>query len=356
LIELALLSRERHDERYECPEVISATQRSRPVSAELAYALVFIVAVGSVRLCDAAVIDIDSIRLTTSSLAKMESFYRDALGFRTIAHGNLGSPSDERLLGLPDPAKTLTMQLGRDRIQFIEFARRGRPYPRDSLSPDLWFQHFAIVVTDIDTAYARLRRSRFQPISVGGPQTLPETSGRVRAFKFRDPDGHPLELLYFPPGEGRSVWSGPGEITRGIDHTAIGVANTAASMEFYGKLLGMSVSYEAVNQGITQENLDGTFDAMVRITGFRPESANGPGIELLDYRAPSTGRHARVDARANDLWHVETVLRVDALDETIDSLIRAGVRFVSPGIVALTSGKRAASVLDPDGHVIVIED
>jgi catechol 2,3-dioxygenase-like lactoylglutathione lyase family enzyme len=324
--------------------------------ATFPYALSLSFALSSVRPCDAAVIDIESIRLTTSSLAKMESFYREALGFRTVAHGNLASPGEERLLGLAQPAKTLTMQLGNEQIQFMAFSKRGRPYPADSLSPDLWFQHFAIVVTDIDAAYARLRRSHFHPISLEGPQTLPESNGRVRAFKFRDPDGHPLELLYFPPGQGRSVWSGPGEITRGIDHTAIGVSNTTTSTDFYGKLMGMHVSYEVVNLGIAQEKLDDTFDAMVRITGFRPDSANGPGIELLDYRAPSTGRRARDDARANDLWHVETVMRVEALDATVASLTREGVRFVSPGIVPLTNGKRAASVRDPDGHVIVIED
>jgi catechol 2,3-dioxygenase-like lactoylglutathione lyase family enzyme len=331
-------------------------RQSRLVAAMLAHAVLWIVAVFLSPVCDAGVMDLDSIRLTTSSLEKMESFYRDALGFRTVARGNLENTNYERLQGLARSAKTLTMQLGRDQVQFISFARRGRPYPKDSLSPDLWFQHFAIVVTDMDAAYARLRRSRFQPISLGGPQTLPENNGRVRAFKFRDPDGHPLEFLYFPPGQGRSIWSGPGEITRGIDHTAIGVSSTPASMEFYGKLLGMHISYEVVNQGIAQEKLDDAFDAMVRITGYRPDSTSGPGIELLDYRAPSIGRRARADSRANDLWHVETVLRVDALDETVASLNRAGVRFVSPGIVPLISGKRAASVLDPDGHVIVITD
>ena len=336
--------------------MICPTQRSHRFAAKLLHVLVLSLTVVSLRPCDGAVVDVDSIRLTTSSLAKMESFYREALGFRTVGRGSLSSPSDERLLGLAQSAKTLTMQLGGDQIQFIMFSRRGRPYPQDSLSPDLWFQHFAIVVTDIDAAYARLRRSHFRSISRGGPQTLPEIDGRVRAFKFRDPDGHPLEFLYFPPGQGRGVWSGPGDITRGIDHTAIGISNTTASIEFYGKLLGMIVSYEVVNKGIAQERLDDTFDAMVRITGFRPDSANGPGIELLDYRAPSTGRRALANARANDLWHVETVLRVDSLDETIASLTRAGVRFVSPGIVPLSSGKRGATVLDPDGHVIVIED
>lgn len=35
---------------------------------------------------------------------------------------------------------------------------------------------------------------------------LPESSGGVTAFKFRDPDGHPLELLAFPDGKVPSRW------------------------------------------------------------------------------------------------------------------------------------------------------
>ena len=37
------------------------------------------------------------------------------------------------------------------------------------------------------------------PITVGGPIRLPCASGGARAFKFRDEDGHPLELLEFHP-------------------------------------------------------------------------------------------------------------------------------------------------------------
>jgi catechol 2,3-dioxygenase-like lactoylglutathione lyase family enzyme len=306
-------------------------------------------------LGNAAVVDVERVRLTTSSLADMEEFYRDALGFRVVSRGVLEGRSAESLLGLAQSARTLTMQLGKERVEFVSFAHPGRPYPPGSLSPDLWFQHFAIVVSDMDSAYARLRKSHFQSISVGGPQTLPEEDGRVRAFKFRDPDGHPLELIYFPPGQGRSLWSGAGDITRGIDHTAICVSKTANSVDFYGKLLGMMIAYEVVNRGLTQERLDATFGAMVRITGLRPQLVDGPGIELLDYRAPSSGRPRPLDSHANDLWHAEVILKVDSLDDTIQSMDRAGVRFVSPGIVQLEDGRRAASVLDPDGHVVVLE-
>jgi catechol 2,3-dioxygenase-like lactoylglutathione lyase family enzyme len=305
----------------------------------------------------AAVIEVERISITVSDLSRTEAFYRDGLGFRTVARQDIDDPATQRLLGVPKPVQTLTMQLGRERVEFVHYRTPGRKYPAGSQSPDLWFQHFAIVVADMDAAYARLQRVLFQPISVGGPQTLPEEDGHVRAFKFRDPDGHPLELLYFPPGQGRVTWSvpQPTQVDLGIDHTAICVSNSAASTAFYEALLGMKVAYEVVNRGPAQERLDGTFDAMVRITGLRPSSPDGPGIELLDYRAPPTGRRPPATSRGDDIWHAHVVLHVDALDDLVAALDRAGVRFVSPGIVQLASGARAVEIIDPDGHAVVIE-
>ena len=154
----------------------------------------------------AAVIKIDRISVTVSDLARTEKFYRDALGFETVQRGREDDPSFAHLLGVEGASfETLIMRLGAQEVEFIKFQKHGRQYPPDSHSQDLWFQHFAIVVSDMDQAFSRLQQVRFTPISVGGPQTLPPWNGSVRAFKFRDPDGHPLELLYFPPGQGRPI-------------------------------------------------------------------------------------------------------------------------------------------------------
>jgi len=308
-------------------------------------------------LCNAAVLEIERIDITVASLARSEAFYRDALGFHTVSGGIVNDESSERLLGVPATAHTLTMALGHEQIEFIAFNRPGRVYPPGSRGPDLWFQHFAIVVSDMDAAYARLRTVGFEAISQGGPQTLPAEDGAVRAFKFRDPDGHPLELIYFPPGQGRAVWSGVHQAgaTVGIDHTALCISSTQASKAFYETLLGMQTTHEVLNQGPAQERLDDTFAARVRITGLRPESEQGPGVELLDYRAPSVGRARPADSDASDLWHARTVFKVSALKAMVAALDRAGVRFVSPGVVLLEGGKQAVAVLDPDGHEIVLE-
>jgi catechol 2,3-dioxygenase-like lactoylglutathione lyase family enzyme len=307
---------------------------------------------------DARVIQIERMVITVSDLDQTEAFYRDGLGFTTTTRQSSDQAATERLLGISGPMDSLTMELGRERVEFIHYSKSGRQYPVDSRSPDLWFQHLAIVVADMDVAYARLQKVSFKPISEDGPRTLPEEDGRVRAFKFRDPDGHPLELVYFPAGQGRKIWAvhDKDRIELGVDHTAISVSQTPASLAFYAKLLGMTAAYKVTNTGVAQDQLDGIRNAKVRITGLRPASQDGPGIELLDYRSLPRGRPSSLDSRPDDLWHAHIVLRVDALDEMTAALHRHKVRFVSSGIVRLGNGKRAVEITDPDGHSLVLEE
>lgn len=306
----------------------------------------------------ASVIEIERFSVTVSDLTRTEQFYHRALGFETIRRGRESDSNVAHLLGVKGAVlKTLAMRVGAQTVEFIQFRNRGKAIPADSHSQDLWFQHFAIVVSDMGKAFSFLRRVRFTPISVGGPQTLPPENGSVKAFKFRDPDGHPLELLYFPPGQGRSIWhqQPKDRIFLGIDHSAIGISNTAVSKAFYGGALGMTEAYTSINRGAAQEALDGTFNAVVRITGMRPSSTDGPGIEFLEYRTPPTGRPAPVDTASNDLVHEHIVMRVDNLEQQVRTLDASNARFVSPGIVTLKNGRQAAMVRDPDGHDLLLE-
>jgi catechol 2,3-dioxygenase-like lactoylglutathione lyase family enzyme len=307
----------------------------------------------------AAVARLEQVVVPVSDIVRTEQFFHRGLGFDTVARGTLGGEGFAHLTGLDGAeAKFLTMRLGSDEVQFVQYAHPGKPYPADSKSPDLWFQHFAVIVSDMGKAYARLRHVRFVPISAGGPVKLPPQNGTVQAFKFRDPDGHPLELLYFPAGQGRPVWHRPagGRIFLGIDHSAIGVSDTARSLEFYRDLLGMQLAYQTTNRGATQARLDGTPGAVVEVTGLRPASPEGPGIEFLDYRVPQTGRPAPADRRSDDLTHLELRLAVDDLDGLVARLHAANVIFISmPDEVLSGDGRRAAMVADPDGHAVILD-
>ena len=272
------------------------------------------------------------ISRVVSDLGRAEAFYRDGLGFRATARGRLDEATLAALgLGTGE-AEEVVMRLGAQDIALVRFSAPGRPYPRDSGSDDLWFQHLAIVVSDMDAAYAHLSsQPGWRSVSEGGPQLLPPQNGAVRAFKFRDPDGHPLELIWFPPGQGRSVWHGdaPQGPFLGIDHSALSIASTRRSLGFY-RALGLQVSDRSLNHGPAQARLDGLPGARVRVIGLRPTSAAGPGLELLNYQPP--GRPGGMTC-PNDVATDWVTLAVSP----------------SPG-----TSPRATR--DPDGHRLVLVD
>jgi catechol 2,3-dioxygenase-like lactoylglutathione lyase family enzyme len=220
-----------------------------------------------------------------ADLPRAEAFYRDALGFRVTDRFD----------------RETILRLGDEEVALFRPAEPGRPYPADSRSDDLWFQHLAIVVVDMDRAHAQLRRhAGWRPISAGGPQGLPAENGSVRAFKFRDPDGHPLELIWFPVGQGRTVWHERRSATPflGIDHSALAVSDTARSVAFY-ESLGFKVTARSLNRGPAQERLDAVANARVAVTGLR-SSETGMGLELLAYDPPGRPATGAADDIASD--------------------------------------------------------
>ena len=207
------------------------------------------------------------------------------------------------------------LKLGDESIELLQFlGAAGAPVPADARSNDLSFQHVAIIVSDMARAYEVLRQNHVHYISPY-PQTLPEwnpNAAGIKAFYFQDPDGHPLEVLQFPAGKGDPKWQqANGKLFLGIDHTAIAVSNTDASLAFYGTLLGMRVAGESDNYGFEQEHLNNVFGAHLRITALR--SPSGIGVEFLEYITPRDGRPASAAASPTDIDHHETVIVVDDL-------------------------------------------
>ena len=196
---------------------------------------------------------IDRVTLIVSDLDRAEDDYVATFGC-TVDHRADIEPALTGVLCIP-PARgrRSLLRLGGQRIELLEFMdSAGRPYPPGSTSTDLWFQHMAIVVNDMTCAYQRVMANRrFRPISRDGPVRLPGSSGGVTAFKFRDHDGHPLELLAFPegrvPGEWRNA-NGTGSFL-GVDHTAIAVSDSARSTRFFSSVFGFSVGTRTENRG-----------------------------------------------------------------------------------------------------------
>ncbi|WP_342153415.1 VOC family protein [Methylorubrum sp. SB2] len=199
----------------------------------------------------------------------------------------------------PDPAATAAFYLAAfdasvapdgSRVmigaQTIELAPASERSPEPAPSNATDFQHCALAVADMEAAYAQLSGvPGWTPISRGGPERLPAASGGVAAFKFRDPDGHPLELLAFPPDAVPPVWQNRPGLFLGIDHTAITVADTERAVAFYASL-GFTVARRGVNRGAEQARLDGLDAPVVEVTGLAPPGGAPPHLELLCYRAP----------------------------------------------------------------------
>lgn len=304
---------------------------------------------------------IGSVMTTVSDMDRSVAFYSGVLQFEKISDTEVAGEELERLFGVfGSRARFVRMRLGEESIELVEFlAPRGRPISVDSRSNDLWFQHFAIIVSDMNEAYAVLRRNHVEHAS-SGPQRLPDwnkNAGGIEAFYFKDPDGHPLEILHFPAGKGDPKWQAKtNRIFLGIDHTAIAVSDTDKSLKFYRDMLGLRVAGESENYGTEQEHLNNVFGARLRITALHAPS--GPGIELLEYLSPRDGRAYPLDERANDLVHRQTELEADSVEAAIGPLRNAAIPFVSSAPANFPDSKLGFSsgvvVRDPDGHALAI--
>jgi len=304
-----------------------------------------------------------SIGMTVNDMDRSVHFFSKVLSFEKVSDTELAGSEYERLMGVFGlRIRVVKMKLGDQSIRLTQYIAPpdGRPIPVPSRSNDLWFQHMAIVVSDMNSAYQRVREYKVRQISPN-PQTIPKSNvgaAGIKAFKFRDPDGHNLELLWFPTGKGLPRWhQSKGKLFLGIDHTAITVSDTNASLKFYRDLLGMKILGQGLNMGITQEHLDNLFGARVRITGVGP-LVNPPNMEFLEYETPSGGRTLPLNTRANDIWHWQTQLVVDDVDSMAKWLRNNNVRFVAPRISDLPGGKlgfkKGIMVRDPDGHAMMM--
>jgi catechol 2,3-dioxygenase-like lactoylglutathione lyase family enzyme len=299
------------------------------------------------------------VGLTVSDMDRSVEFYTTVLDFAKETDDELAGPAYEQLGGVFGVRlRVVRLRLGGEYLQLTEYlASAGRPAPVDSRSNDRWFQHVAIIVRDMDSAYARLRRFKVRHASTGPqllPATIPNAAG-IRAFYFRDPDGHPLEILQFPPDKGDPKWHAPSDrLFLGIDHTAIVVADTRASLAFYRDVLGFRVAGESLNFGTEQEHLNNVPGARLRITGLRAPA--GPGVEVLEYLTPRDGRLSPADERPNDLVHWQTTVLVPDAGAAAEAVRRGNFRLVSPAPVEVpdtTLGfTRGLLVRDPDGHAV----
>ena len=329
--------------------------RLRRLAAALALGLL-----AAAALAQPLVTAVDSVTIVVGDLDRSVAFYSNVLTFEKVREYEVAGDAWERFEGVFGlRLRGARMRLGSEEIDLVEFlAPEGRPIPADARSNDRSFQHVAIIVSDMAKAYARLREHHVRHAS-SGPQRLPDwnpNAGGIEAFYFKDPDGHALEILAFPPGKGDPRWQRKERLFLGIDHTAIVVSDTEASLRFYRDALGLRVAGASENSGTEQEHLNNVFGARLRITALR--AAAGPGIEFLEYLAPGGGRPRPPDLRPNDVaaWQTRLVVRDVAASDAAMRAVHAPL--LSPGVVALpTMDLGFASgflAQDPDGHEVAL--
>lgn len=302
---------------------------------------------------------IDRVALIVSDLDRAEDDYVRTFGCTVEQRGDIG-PSVARVLRIPHTrGRRSLLRLGRERIELLEFAgSAGRVYPPDSTSTDRWFQHLAIVVNDMPQAYQRVMMSRrFRDISRSGPVRLPDESGGVTAFKFRDHDGHPLELLAFPGGRVPGRWRGTHGVGPflGIDHTAIAVGGPVVCTRFFSSVFGFGPGAITTNRGPEQDDLDDVDDVDVSVIRLAPPHLPAPHLELLHYHT-GTCRPIPPDTASNDIAATHFVVQVASLDATSAALARHGMRVAGEDVVILPGGTRAVLASGPEGHRFLVEE
>src|SRR5713226_647560 len=309
--------------RRESGEALNAFERTENSSVgfwemPLAKAALFLLLAALTLSAQAGVRAVGAIGLTVGDLDRELMFYTNTLPFELVSISEASGREQDALMGLSDVKLRVAMlKLGDGRITLTEHVGiKGRPIPADSQSYDHWFQHIAMVVRDMDKAYEQLRQHRVKHVSTA-PQTLPawnKGAAGIKAFYFRDPEDHVLEIIFFPSGKGDPKWQQAGtNIFLGIDHTAIVVSDADKSLAFYRDLLGLRVAGESENYGVEQEHLNQVFGARLHIIGLRAE--HGPGIEFLEYITPPGGRNLPPDAKSNDLVFWDTHLAVNDLSK-----------------------------------------
>ncbi len=307
------------------------------------------------------VVRVDHVAFTVSRLDTSIAFMQKTVNAQLVDNMEIDELEMAALMGISPkhlPVKIALLRIGHEKVQLMQFNHSvGREVPHDSKSNDLWFQHIAVAVQNMEKAYEVVSSEKVEHVSTF-PQTLPEyipAAHGISAFYFRDTDDHNLELIHFPKGKGNPKWQGETEdLFLGIDHTAIGISDTDRSLQFYRDVLGLQVAGNSENFGKEQEHLNQVFGARLLITGLKAKE--GFGVEFLEYIAPPGGRLYPSNSTPLDLWHWHIAMRVDNLQAVYEKLKQTNTEVVSKGIEKIEGlgyGK-SLMVRDPDGHAILL--
>ena len=102
---------------------------------------------------------VESVGITVTDMNRAIDFYTHVLPFEMVADKEAWGDDLEHLSGVFGArVRIVDLKLGGETLELTEYLTpQGRPVPVDSRSNDRWFQHIAIIVSDMDKAYEVLR-------------------------------------------------------------------------------------------------------------------------------------------------------------------------------------------------------
>ena len=111
-------------------------------------------------------LQVGSVVMTVADMDCSVEFYTRVLTFEKQSDVVRSGVEIDALYGVPNArVRAVDLKLGDESIGLLQFiGATGAPVPTDARSNDLSFQHVAIIVSDMDKAYAVLRQNQVQHI------------------------------------------------------------------------------------------------------------------------------------------------------------------------------------------------
>src|SRR5215471_10152968 len=109
---------------------------------------------------------VDAVGMTVADMDRSLAFYTQVLSFAPVSDVEVTGSEYEHLQGVFGlRMRVVRLRLGDEAIVLTEYlAPRGRLIPADSRSHDRWFQHIAIIVSDMEHAYGWLRQHKVEHV------------------------------------------------------------------------------------------------------------------------------------------------------------------------------------------------
>src|SRR5262245_32340363 len=295
---------------------------------------------------------VGGLAITVRDVDRSVDFYSRALLFEKVSDVQTSGADVAGLFGVPGPhVRVVTMRLGAERLELVEdLGRVSRQTPVGVPGDERGPARIALAVNDIEQASLWLQRQHVQRTPGQRPHDVSQTTSGVRAVSFEDPDGHALEIVEYPWGQGDARWQRPTDrVFLGIDHAALVVGDTDESVRFYRDTLGLRVT--ARRESDAPESASPGVAARSRITTLRG-GGGGPAIELFESLSPRDG------LGASHRGGQQTVV------VTTDAKLPATAAAWSPAandrgkVVSLADAtlgfRRGLTTVDPDGHRVQV--